>query len=323
MSYEATPRIIGQRDAFFNALFDIFKADSNCILITADNGAPSLDQFVEQTPRQFIQVGIAEQNMIGMASGLAQEGKRVWTYCIAPFATSHVHEFVKLDVCASKLPITILGVGAGYAYAEMGPSHHTADDISIMRTCCGLEIYSPADSVCGAALAKLSYERLTPKYIRFDRAGIPNIYKADEYDFKPLTFLYPNWRKSECDAWIVSSGIMTHTALKVSEFFLKEKLEFGVVDVARVWPFDKDEFLAHVGQKNIITLEEHFLSGGLGSIVSEVLHDADNLNSLLRVGIPDVYHFEPWGRDEAHKKYGLTVDGVVKRIKDYLGEDWQ
>jgi transketolase len=311
-------RIIGQRDAYFEELFKIFKADKNCVLITADNGAPTLDAFAAEIPKQYITVGIAEQAMISMAAGMAHEGKRVWTYCIAPFATTRVHEFVKLDVAAMKLPITILGVGAGYAYDIMGPTHHTLEDISIMRTCCGLEIYSPADSVCGAALAKLSYERLTPKYIRFDRAGIPNIYKADEYEFKPLTFLYPNWRKVECDAWIVSTGIMTHTALKVSEFFLKEKLEFGVVDVARLWPFDKDEFLSHIGQKNIITLEEHFLSGGLGSIVSEVLHDADNLNSLLRIGIPDVYHFEPWGRDEAHKKYGLDTDAVIKRIMDWL-----
>lgn len=309
MSYEeATPRIIGQRDAFFNALFPIFKADPNCILITADNGAPSLDQFVEQTPRQFIQVGIAEQNMIGMASGLAQEGKRVWTYCIAPFATTRVHEFVKLDVCAANLPISILGVGAGYAYAEMQPTHHTVEDIAIMRACPGLEIYSPADSVCAAALAKLSYERLTPKYIRFDRAGIPDV-----YNHMPVLLNEVYHFSGTSNYAVIATGIMVHRALKVAA-----SMGAMVVDVVRLWPFAKDRVFAAIGNLPIVTLEEHFLSGGLGSIVSEALHDNGMSNRLLRIGIPDVYHFEPWGRDAAHLKYGLDVDAIVKRIKDWL-----
>src|SRR5678809_301920 len=125
---------LGQRDRFFEELFKIFQQDSNCVIITADNGAPSLDQFTT-LKNQFVQVGIAEQAMIAMAAGMAHEGKRVWTYCIAPFATTRVHEFVKLDVAAMKLPITILGVGAGFAYDIMGPTHHTLEDIAIMRAC--------------------------------------------------------------------------------------------------------------------------------------------------------------------------------------------
>jgi transketolase len=224
-----------------------------------------------------------------------------------------------------KLPITILGVGAGFAYDIMGPTHHTLEDIAIMRACPGLEIYSPADSVCAAALAKLSYERLTPKYIRFDRAGIPDIYK-DDFQYESLKFWYPNAHKVQPDAWIVATGVMVHQALNASTELLKHynKWEVGVVDVTRIIPFDGDDFLERIDDMTrdydvpLISLEEHFLSGGLGSVVSEILHDAGKRTRLLRIGIPDVYHFEPWGREEAWRKYGLTTEAIVKRIREWL-----
>src|SRR3990167_2711387 len=107
----STPAILGMRDRYFEALFPLVKADPNCVIITADNGAPSLDQFAKELPDQYFTVGIAEQQLFGMAAGLAKEGKKVWVYAIAPFVTTRVHEFVKLDVCAMNFPITILGVG--------------------------------------------------------------------------------------------------------------------------------------------------------------------------------------------------------------------
>ena len=124
---------IGMRDAYFEGLYEIFKRDENAVFITADNGAPSLDKFAKEFPKQYYNVGIAEQQLIGMACGLDFEGKKVYTYAIAPFVTLRCYEQNKLDVCAMNLPIVNLGVGAGYAYDIMGPSHHTAEDISIMR----------------------------------------------------------------------------------------------------------------------------------------------------------------------------------------------
>ncbi|RMF18923.1 MAG: 1-deoxy-D-xylulose-5-phosphate synthase, partial [Deltaproteobacteria bacterium] len=119
---------IGMRDAFFNALYGIAESDPDVYIVSADNGAPSIDQFASNLKQQFIQVGIAEQQMIGMAAGLALEGKKVYTYAICPFITARVYEQIKIDVCAQNLPVTMLGVGAGYAYDIMGPTHHTVED---------------------------------------------------------------------------------------------------------------------------------------------------------------------------------------------------
>ena len=311
-----TPAIIGQRDAYFEALFEIFKADKDCVIITADNGAPSLDQFTT-LPGQFYTVGIAEQAMVAMAAGMALEGKRVWIYAIAPFVTTRVHEFVKLDVCAHNLPITILGVGAGLAYDNMGASHHTLEDISIMRALNGLEIYSPADSVTAAALARQSYVSKVPMYIRFDRSGVPNIYPEDEFSVShPMPRSVEGWRWHGAvyspEFTIVATGIMTHQALKVAKAM---DCDVGVMDVYRPWPFrDVEVFNGHP----IVTLEEHFLPGGLGSIVSEALHDARKRNRLLRIGMPPQYVFEYGGRELLWQKYGLDVDSIVKRITEWL-----
>lgn len=317
----ATPRLLGQRDAYFNALFEIFKRDKNCILITADNGAPSLDQFSRELPEQFIQVGIAEQQMIGMAAGLAIEGKRVWTYCIAPFATTRVHEFVKIDIAASNLPVTILGIGAGLAYQQMGPTHYTLEDISIMRVLPNLEIWSPVDSVCAAALARHVYERKRPAYIRFDRSGIPDIY--DDDDIVPLgTGMHAFFGEADLDfpdCVIISTGIMTHQALKVA----KKLGNAQVYDLLRLKPIDSLGLLTTISPSAlIVTLEEHFLAGGLGSMIAEALVDSGMSNKLLRLGRTDAqgFCFDCGGREKIWADSGLDVDSVVNRIKVYLNQ---
>ena len=163
---------------------ELAKKDKNVIIITADNGAPTLDQFSQNLPNQFFTVGIAEQQMIGMACGMAVEGKKVYTYAIAPFVTTRVHEFNKLCLGAMNLPIVNLGVGAGYAYDIMGPTHHTVEDITIMRSIPNMKVHSPADSCTAASLAQISYDDPSPQYIRFDRTGIPDLYSNKKIDFK-------------------------------------------------------------------------------------------------------------------------------------------
>jgi transketolase len=306
----STPSILGMRDSYFEALFKVFKADPNCVMITADNGAPSLDQFSQELPKQFLQVGIAEQAMMAMATGLAFEGKKVWVYAIAPFVTTRVHEFVKLDVCAMKMPITILGVGAGLAYDNMGPSHHTLEDISIMRVLPGLEIYSPADSICAAWLATLPNDR--PRYIRFDRAGLPTLY-YEGTDFSSGLFFTNGLPKLV----LVATGVMVHQAHVIAS---RLPVKATIVDAFRLspFPFSPTRPNPFVGGMPIVTLEEHFLPGGLGSIISEALHDAGMTNRLLRIGMPQEFVFTYGGREEIWKKYGLDVETVTKRIAEWV-----
>lgn len=302
-----TLSVLGMRDSYFEALFKVFQADRDCVIITADNGAPSLDQF-RGLPGQFYTVGIAEQAMATIATGLAREGKKVWIYAIAPFVTTRIHEFVKLDFCAMRLPVTILGVGAGLAYDNMGPSHHTLEDISIMRAIPGLEIYSPADSACAAALAELPADR--PRYIRLDRAGLVSVWSGMDdlpragYDFVRI----------DTGPVIITTGVMVQQALKVAA----RLGALSVVDVYRLAPFAVQAVFDDIDGEPFITLEEHFLPGGLGSIVSESLHDAGMTNRLLRIGLPHDFVFAYGGREAIWKKNGLDVESIAKKITEWL-----
>jgi len=309
-----TKFIIGMRDAFFDALYRLAREDKNVVVITADNGAPSLDKFAQTLPGQFFNVGIAEQQMFGMACGMAFEGKKVYCYAIAPFVTTRVHEFIKLDVCAMNLPIVALGVGAGYAYDIMGPSHHTVEDIAIMRVQPNLKIYSPADSTCAAALAEISCRDRSPQYIRFDRAGIPNLYDDNVNVSGGLL----NPIESDGDICIISTGIMVHQAVKVATKLAEIGISAGVSDVCRLKPVNIEALLDLVGNvRGVVTLEEHYLAGGLGSMIAEIFVDGNIFKPLLRIGQADRFVFDYGGREAIWEKYGLDVESVVGRIEHW------
>lgn len=326
-----TKFITGPRDAYFNALYPIFQADKNCIIITADNGAPSLDQFAQNLPGQFYTVGIAEQQMVGMAAGMALEGKRVWIYAIAPFVTTRVHEFVKLDICAMNLPVTLLGVGAGFAYDIMGPSHHTVEDVAIMRVFPNLEIWSPADAACAAMLAEYTYKSEIPCYVRFDRAGLPDLYDKTQLDVRlgffghALTQGESARRFEQPGLFILSTGVMVHEALKVGSRLFARGIPNTVVDIFRIKPFpymffDSIVHFSNVHNLAIVTLEEQVLSGGLGSIVAETIVDGGMSIPLLRLGVGQDFCFTYGGREAIWEKYGLDAKTVVDKISQWIGE---
>ena len=301
------------RDAFFNALYEIAKQDKNVIIITADNGAPTLDQFSQNLPNQFFTVGIAEQQMIGMACGMAVEGKKVYTYAIAPFVTTRVHEFNKLCLGAMNLPIVNLGVGAGYAYDIMGPTHHTVEDITIMRSIPNIKVHSPADSSTAASLAQISYDDPSPQYIRFDRTGIPDLYSNKKVDFKNGLIQV----KDGEDLCIIATGIMVHQALEVASELQQEGIKAGVIDLHRIKPITKDLLMKHIqGYLQIVTIEEHLLAGGMGSAIAEIFADEGITTPLLRIGQNDKFVFELGGRQEIWKTHGLDVAGILKQIKE-------
>lgn len=311
----STKFILGMRDAFFDALYPIAQRDRNVVIISADNGAPTLDQYSQNLPNQFFTVGIAEQQMIGMAAGMAFEGKKVYVYAIAPFVTTRVHEQNKLDICAMNLPIVNLGVGAGYAYDIMGPSHHTVEDISIMRALPGMTIYSPADSVTAAALARMTYEDRSPQYVRFDRAGIPVLYENRPVEFREGLALTKPGR----DLIIIAMGIMVHQALKVAEELAGQGLDVGVIDLFRVKPINVERLFELLGEApRVATLEEHLLAGGLGSSIAEVFVDEGVTTPLLRIGQGDRFVFDYGGRQVIWKKYGLDLPGVTGKILQWI-----
>lgn len=312
-----TKFILGMRDAFFNGLYDVFKRDKNCVMITADNGAPALDKFAGEFPKQYYNVGIAEQQMMGMACGMAFEGKKVYTYAIAPFVTIRCYEQNKLDMCAMNLPIVNLGVGAGYAYDIMGPSHHTVEDISVMRALPNLVIHSPADGISAAALVDISYRDASPQYIRFDRAGIPNLYEGRKVNFKDGLALLTE--PASYDVVIIATGITVHNALKVAKNLEERGVRCGVIDLFRLKPINQDLLLKLLKQsRTLVTYEEHLLTGGLGSAVIEILSDTNTRIPTLRIGQGDRFVFDYGGREVIWEKYGLDVASVTKKVAGWV-----
>ncbi len=311
----ATQFIIGMRDAFFNNLYPIFQQDPECMFVSADNGAPTLDQFVHNLPRQYVNVGIAEQQLIGLAAGLALEGKKVYTYAIAPFVTLRCYEQTKLDICAMNLPVVNLGIGAGYAYDIMGPTHHTVEDLTVMRALPNLAVYSPADSVTAGALARLSYENPSPQYIRFDRAGIPDLYTEGEINVADGVIL----TRPGNDVAIVAAGVMVHQAVKVAEELALKGVSARVIDLVRIKPVNTSLLFSYLqGAQRVISMEEHLLAGGLGGLLAEIFVDHGVTTPLLRLGQNDRFVFDNGGREVIWAKYGLDVASLTTRIDAWL-----
>ena len=240
-----------QRDSLFGKLFVKAKEDKRIVVVTADCGAPALDQWREELPCQFINVGIAEQQMIALAAGLALEGKRPYCYAIAPFATLRAYEFIRVDVSLMNLPVVIVGVGAGLSYSEAGPTHHATEDIACMRALPNMKIASiSSNDQIDEVLATEG-----PMYVRLDRGDGKN---APHIHVEPYRDAwYPLWLK----------------------------------------PFDIPEMYLEY-MKGLITVEEHQLNGGLGSIVAEYLSD-NNINiPLTRRGIDDEYFYKYGKRED-------------------------
>lgn len=315
-SASQTKHAAGMRDRFFQTLFEEFKKDKNKVLITADNGAPTMDQFGD-LPGQFYQVGIAEQQMLGMAAGMALRGRQVWCYAIGPFVSTRVHEFAKLDVCAMNLPIALVGTGAGFSYDIMSVSHHNVEDLAIMRALPNMTIFSPSDGNVAERVARRSANLKSPQYIRLDRGGVEDIglYKNQNHELSKA--LVPRWGERARLA-IVTTGIMTHQAIKVAH-----ELDARVVDVCQVNPFPSELLFEGVYEDGcgwlntmeaVVTLEEHQLNGGLGGAMAEAMVDRGVNLPLLRLGVPNTFTFELGGREVIWEKYGLDVKSLTNRI---------
>lgn len=306
---------VTMRDGFFDALYDISVQDRRVILISDDLGAPSLDKFRRDLSDQYISIGIAEQNMVGIAAGLALGGKIVFMYAIASFVTLRCYEQIKLDLCCMNLPVTGLGVGAGYGYNAAGPTHHATEDIAIMRALPNMTILSPSDSVMAAALAEIACKNPGPKYIRFEREKLPLIYEDRSNDFSEGLTTLKNGR----DLTIVATGIMVHQAFKMVDELAKHSIDAGVVDFYRIKPVNEKLLLEAIGQsEQVITLEESLITGGIGSIVAEVMVDNGKTMPLKRIGTQDQYCFRYGSRECLHSFLGLDVDSITRTILKWL-----
>jgi len=305
---------VDMRDAFFDEVYKIAKGDPCVIFITADMGAHSLVRFKNDLPEQYINVGVAEQNMVSIAAGLALGGKTVFIYSIVPFVTMRCYEQIKIDLCCMNLPVTIIGAGAGLTYGSDGPTHHAIHDVAVMRTLPEITILNPSDSTMTQAFARISYEAASPVYIRIEKGILPLIYQQKNGDFSDgLAEI-----KSGDDLTIIATGIMVHHAVKVAEILSQHSVSAGVVDLYRIKPLNADLLLRLADKsKCLVTLEESAITGGMGSAVTEVLSDNSRTIPLKRIAIPDMHCFNAGSRESLQALYGLDTESIVKSIVDW------
>jgi len=306
---------ISQRDAFWNRVYEMAVRDRDIIVVTADMGAPSLDRFKKDIPAQFVNVGIAEQNGIQIAAGLCLSGKKAFVYAIAPFVTLRCLEQIRISCAVMGIPIVIVGVGAGFGYEDSGPTHHLTEDIAILRSMPRLTVHNMTDSTMAAAFGEIACRAKTPCYVRLDRQVLPPLYAADADFSSGLCAL-----KEGAEAFIVSTGNMTHAAVALAKALEEKKISVGVIDVY-TFPIREEAFLEKVrSAKRLVTLEENFLPGGLGSAVCEVLNDHRLPVPVKRLGLPTRkgYCYVYGGREAIWEYYGIDRGTVEKEVVGFL-----
>jgi len=295
------------RDVFIDEVYKYAKKNKNIYFTTPDMGAPSLDKFRDQLPKQFIHAGISEQNMISMAAGLSVRKKNVICYAMAPFITSRCYEQIKCSISAMNQKVTLVGIGVGLGYADAGPTHYTTEDISTMRVFPNIEILTPADAFSMKIIAQECLKKPKFRFLRLDRDVLPNIYSNKNFDFKKG---YAEIKKgtSKC---VISSGYLLH---KVNKILNEKKNNIALIDLFRIKPFPKDLIMKLKKFKEIVVVEEQWTDGGMGSLILEQLNDNNFKNKVTRIGLDSRYFFENGGRDYLHENYGLSTKLIRSRI---------
>lgn len=301
------------RDAFFEELFQIASYDKDVILLMADQGAVTFKKFEEKIPNRLINVGIAEQNMISVAAGLALCGKKVFVHAIANFTTLRCYEQIKVDLSIMNLPVTIVGIGAGFTYGSDGPTHHANQDIAAMRAIPGIRILNASDTVNLSAFPHIAYQIPKLTYIRFDKNNHTTPYDRNHNFLDGMYEII----KGE-DVVIISTGVMIHQAVNIANQF---KSKVGVINIYQLKPLNEKKLLNPLSSyKKIVVLEEHIAYGGLATIVADFLADYSLSKSFLRIGLPDENSLIYGDREYMHDKIGISNSKIIGRIKKFINK---
>lgn len=316
-----TDRTRIMRDVLLQALHSEMGRRGDIYFLTADFGAPSLDDMRRDFPKRVINVGIAEQNLIAVATGLALEGCTVYAYAIAPFLTMRAFEQIRTNLSllaqGKDVNVNLIGVGAGMSYDLSGPTHHCLEDITVIRSLPNIIFFSPSDAVLLRRFLPFSMDVRRPKYLRLD--GKPLIDLYDEEDPLSLEVGFNAIRKGK-EVCIVSTGFMTHRALAVAGRLALEGVEIGVIDLYMLKTVDKGLLSKELSlYQGIITLEEGFSGkGGLDSLVLAILaHDEQKL-TFKGLGFGDSYLPDVGGRAYLHSLAGLDDAGVAETVRSML-----
>ncbi len=305
------------RDALIEQIFDKMHKNEAIFFLSADFGAPALDALKEKFKDRFINVGIAEQNLINLSTGLALEGFIVYAYGIAPFLAMRAYEQIRINLSLSaqikEINVNLIGVGTGVSYDVSGPTHHCLEDITIIRSLPTFIVFSPSDWILSEKFVDFSINIQKPKYIRLDGKPLPPIYNKIE-NFNLENGFYELVQGEQI--CLVSTGYMTHKALKIAKDLHGGNI--GVIDVFLLKPIKEDLLFDSLKKyKFIVTLEEAFMNkGGLDSLMLNILKNKNSSIKLKNLGFKDEYIFESGGRNYLHKLNHLDEINIIKTIEE-------
>lgn len=304
------------RDAFVRALSELAAEDERVMLVNGDLGFGVLTDFIRRFPGQYVNAGVAEQNMTAIACGMALTGARAYTYSIGNFPTLRCLEQLRNDVCYHHADVTVVAVGGGFSYGPLGVSHFATEDLSVTRSLPGICVVAPSDPWQAYQLTFQLHERGGPAYLRIDKgsAGSP----ASDVELGKARQV-----RDGQDAVIFSTGAILSEALGAADTLSQAGLELRVIDVHTVKPLDLDHICTAAAQcSHIFTLEEHVIAGGLGSAIAEACAEAGvALKSFRRIGLPDVFPDVVGDQAYLRARYGLDAASIAETVSKAVAND--
>lgn len=304
------------RNAFAKTITALAAEDDRIVLLSGDIGNRLFDEFKAAYPRRFYNCGVAEANMVGMAAGLAMSGLRPVCYTIAPFLTYRCLEQIRVDLCYHHVPVVLVGTGAGLSYASLGATHHSCEEMGMLRLLPGLAVVAPADSAEVRGALRSALQQPGPVYVRIGKKGEPAVHSSDPA-FEIGKAIPLREGKEIC---FLCAGTVLSEAIGAADLLAAEGVSAKVVSFHTLKPLDTLLLAEVFGRCRLVaTVEEHSVLGGLGGAVAEWLSEQDRPPArLLRLGSPDAFLHETCDQAEARERFGLTPAGLAERVRKGL-----
>lgn len=304
------------RNAFAKEITEIAGRRDDLVLLSGDIGNRLFDDFKVQAPGRFLNCGIAEANMVGVAAGMAQAGLRPVCYTIAPFITYRVIEQIRVDACYHQLPVVFVGTGAGLSYASLGGTHQSCEDMGMLRLLPGMTVMAPADSWELQACLRIALVLSGPSYLRIGKKGEPCVHAS----VPPIEVGKALHIGGAGTVELLCAGTLLPAACKVQELLAEAGVPSGLHSMPFIKPLDVqclDRVFSHASL--VVTIEEHSVLGGLGGAVAEWRSEqAGAMGRLLRIGTPDAFPHKTADQEQAHEDLGLSAHQITTRILSSL-----
>jgi transketolase len=307
------------RQRSLDCVYQLARQDSRVVFVGSDLGHGTLDQMKKEMPDRFYMEGVSEQAIVGLAAGLAMEGYIPYVNTIAPFFTRRAFEQVAVDLCLHQLPVRLIANGGGMVYAPLGPTHLAIEDIAALRSIPNMTIVAPCDAEEMSRFMPCTLDWPGPIYIRLGKGGDPVVSRPED----TFTIGKAIVRGTPGEVLIVTTGIGLNGALKAAGDLERDGIGCGIIHMHTLKPFDGRTVLEHLkGVRLLVTLEEHTLAGGLGSMVLETIADAGITSwpRVLRLGVPDVFPKEYGSQESMLDTFRLSATHVAAAVRSRMGE---